>query len=653
MKKIIYFCLTVLLFVFFLVTLVHIPPVKRYLIRYVSEQLEAKTGWHIEVEDVAFSPPFSLKATNVLLTDQKTPIHVESLIVSFRSLYMVGITLDAIQLSDARLLVFYDNKFALSVSQEIGLRGTYNIKNGDITLANLNGIAGPFLFSGDLYLNSNMQLDGSKLHIENENIQADCTLSGIIHSPNISVNASSELFDISATLLAKVVGNTIRGNINLSGVYDQEPFSLSSPITLDAHGIHINASFELEEIKGKVSGRIDYTFEQGSRLFADINEVSFQNTKTGVTFNNISATVESDFQQIIIKELSGSDDEDGHFVGKGFIDLNRNNHFPFEIDFELNKTHILQLEDTKLDVTGDLKIIGNANGAEVYGSLSADSLRISLSEKSASPVDTIDVIYINQTEPLLQTDPSSDWPLKLEIELDIPGTARITDSDLSTKWEGHVNVKGSPESPKLFGELKVIEGKYLFNGRTFDIDQGTITFAGDIEKKTSLYVIANMDIEKNNIEVIVKGHADNPEISFRSNPSMSQQEILSWLLFNKGLSNITTFQGSQLNHSITNIKKGNSGPNFLNKLKSTLGLDRIDISGNPNGDEGEMKVKVGKYISKSTFLSVSKKITNDSNRTTGANAIGIESELTRDIKLQAEVDDDSSGQINLLWKRNY
>ena len=220
------------------------------------------------------------------------------------------------------------------------------------------------------------------------------------------------------------------------------------------------------------------------------------------------------------------------------------------------------------------------------------------------------------------------------------------------------------KSPKVNGELTVVDGKYRVRGRTLEINKGSINFAGDLEKNTSLYVIGEMVIDRYTIEIIVKGLIKNPSISFRSNPPLSRKEILSWVLFNTDISDISEFQGGRLNQSITNLSTGtDDGPDILTRFGDTLGIDRIDITGSP--DASQVSFELGKYVSESTYISISRKPTNDwdskrigtgtldSDEYDQSNRIGIETSIGKNFKIQAEVDEDQSGQINLLWKKDY
>jgi len=241
----------------------------------------------------------------------------------------------------------------------------------------------------------------------------------------------------------------------------------------------------------------------------------------------------------------------------------------------------------------------------------------------------------------------NNWPLVLNLQIEAPNKIFIKGSGFASEWKGSVLLSGDSKAFLVNGDLSIINGTYLFQGKEFQIKEGKISFAGDPEKKTTLYLIASKQIDDINAEIILRGPLKDPAIAFRSNPPLSQSEILSWILFNRGLSDISSFQGRQLNQSIKNLKNDNEEPDVLTKIRNQIGIDRIDISRDEYGEENEVSVQVGKYIYQGVYVSVNKSITAETNR------LAIEANLINHFKLQAEVGDDSAGQLLLKWKKDY
>ena len=86
--------------------------------------------------------------------------------------------------------------------------------------------------------------------------------------------------------------------------------------------------------------------------------------------------------------------------------------------------------------------------ALLKGNLSANSLRITVPEEIPALTETIDVIYINQQRskksPIFYIKDKPTWPIKLDVELNIPNTAIIKGDDWNSRWE---EVSSDPERP--------------------------------------------------------------------------------------------------------------------------------------------------------------------------------------------------------------
>lgn len=377
---------------------------------------------------------------------------------------------------------------------------------------------------------------------------------------------------------------------------------------------------------------------------------TFESVKTGAVFKDIQAVIVAEGKEIQLKELVASDRFNGKLTGTGVMALDPQQHFPYHVDFNIDKSRFFNLDFADAVFTGTARLEGTTTEGFLSGKLNADRLAIVIPEQLPTAAHSVDVTFINtpkgQKQPIYHIK-KGEWPLKLDLAVTVPKTTSINGTNLKTTWKGDLNIQGTSENPELHGELKIAKGSYLFNGKEFLINQGTITFAGDPEKKTSLYVIASHDLGKIIAEIILRGSIKNPTISFRSNPPLSQREILAWILFGRGVSDISATEGAQLNQSITNLKTSNKGPDMLTKIRNKMGIDRIDINRGDNEDANQVSVQVGKYISQGVYVSVNKSVTAESNQ------VCLEANLTKEIKVQAEVGDDQEGQLLLKWKKDY
>jgi translocation and assembly module TamB len=397
--------------------------------------------------------------------------------------------------------------------------------------------------------------------------------------------------------------------------------------------IHVNIAGTLQQPEW--SGHIDF------------NNGSYEIPEIGVLLKDLTAAIEIDGPRLIIKEAAAFDGYAGRIYGIGYYEMNEKEQNPFQLELTLHNAALLNQDHVKMICYGPLTFKGNSQEGWLEGQLQVSNASITIPERSSSTINTVDVTYVNipnAAPPQCAINKKNPWLLGLDIRLNIPRSLTIQGKDLDSLWKGEIAIQGKGGAPQLFGELRVSQGQYLFNGKPFAINKGTITFAGDVEKKTTMYVIAEKDLDKVKVDVIAKGPIKSPEISFRSNPPMPQREILSWLLFNRGTSQITPFQGAQISESITNLSSNQQGPDVLSKIRSTLMIDRFEIGRNSNDANSGVDVEVGKYISDNILISVIK---------SDVNKIALEADLTNRIKLQGQVGDNSEGRLLLKWKKDY
>lgn len=409
---------------------------------------------------------------------------------------------------------------------------------------------------------------------------------------------------------------------------------------------------EVAPLKGNLKLEIDLSGTLANPMVSGtghFRDGSYESIDTGVVYENISATFKGSGDHVQITSIHAESKNGGNIAGYGTLNISIDQKIPFDITLKLDNTRLVAIDWITSNGTGELHLTGNSEHAAIEGSLLANDLVVTIPENKSADVKVIPITYINQCDdeapPTLIEESTFDWPIDLNISIETTNGVAKGD-DFRSKWKGQVVIGGSVQDVQLQGKVTLIEGSYIFNGRPFEITQGAVAFAGDPLKGTNLYVIGEQDLGEITAEVLLKGTLDNPEISLRSKPALPQREVLSWILFGRGTSEINTIENQELTKSISELVK-NHKQDVLTRLRRQIGIDRIDIHRDITGETNEMSVKVGKYISRGVLVSVNKNINNDANR------IGIEARVTRNIKVEAEVGDNSEGHLFLKWKRDY
>ncbi len=378
---------------------------------------------------------------------------------------------------------------------------------------------------------------------------------------------------------------------------------------------------------------------------------TFESYTLGTTFENISAKIIGRGSQVHLAKFSAETNRIRTVNATGSMALDANQNYPFAITINTHHTPLIQLDLASMITSGQLMLQGNLNEAALSGDLKIERADFELPKQLSQSIKEVEITYINQPEheepPTTFKISQEIFPVSLDIRLHALRGINLTGKDLSMEWRGETFIKGTASSPQLFGQVEAIKGEQLINGKMFSLKQGNITFSGNYSDKASLYVIAEHEIDDISAEIVLKGPVNNPLISFRSNPPLSQPEILSLILFNKALPEITSLQGTELTQTFSALNSAGDDADILGKLRKAIGIDRLEFSHSDTHGQNDFSLKVGKYVTPGILVLVNKSMTSD------AKSLTISANLIKSVKLQAEIDEDANSHLLLKWKHDY
>lgn len=662
------------LFTYFtLMVVLRLPQVRERVAHILIEEVKKESGMDLTIENLTLYPSFHAVAENIQLTSPNSKIIADHF----------GIEISPLALIQKEVVIeqLLIEKLTLEGSGEGGAAGVpelpqFSLNHYHIRQLHHPDLPFPLEIEGELQSISDLLTlkakvkhlgsitDELQIKLSHQEDRWIGTLNGIYDHThfegefNYRNTLRAQLLIPKYETLEQIQLDYVDSTLDLQLKKDGEPFSLSLPIEIGEKVTRITLSHDLPSLldlfdidTSNLKGTLNLilTFDPEFKATAELQNGLYELVDLGSALHDIRTELSYKDGQVLLQNLQATDGQNGLVSGNGTISLAK---ATYELNLELQKMTAIALNYTSATGTGNLLIKGDQNGLSLSGDITADRAVLVIPERAPELAETIPVTYINQTTKPL-SEAASSLPLKLDLKIDLP-KGKVEDKELKSKWAGKVHLTGTASDLNVEGEIKLLEGTYRTEGKNFKLTQGSLTFAGDPTKKTTLHAIAEIQINRNQIEVVVKGPINNPTYTFRSNPPMSQREILSWIIFGQGVTDLTPFEGRQVNESIRKINKDESGPNALTKIRQSIGIDTIDLSREKGDDEEGISLKVGKYITDSTYLSVSRKqTTREGGETSATTSLGIETNLTKQISLEAEVGDDSTGQVNLWWKKDY
>ncbi len=249
--------------------------------------------------------------------------------------------------------------------------------------------------------------------------------------------------------------------------------------------------------------------------------------------------------------------------------------FPFitrDFDLLFDVDAKLKLHGKKVEVDGDVNILGNSVHYDVSGS---------------SIVEDADIIIVQE-----QKEKKASALQNLKVNLKIRSEKPLNYYGKNTTIEFYNELRVVKEYETDFmvtGMSTVTKGFYEMEDKYFSLKESHLYFAGD-PKKPLLDIKANYQKDEYTIHVFISGSVEEPIVNFNSEPYLTQQEILSLILFDGTGSN---GQGADAYTLL--------GGSFAKGLIKSLGID-VDhlLLGSDSNDE--LSLEIGRKISKNITL---------------------------------------------------
>lgn len=377
---------------------------------------------------------------------------------------------------------------------------------------------------------------------------------------------------------------------------------------------------------------------------ATVQGGTYENYYTGTKLNAIEAVVKAENGKVILSKLDAKDDSEGSLTAQGELLLNPSQRFPYSISAELEKLTALQLDLVTAEFTGPLEVQGDTKAALAKGRLTVANADFEIPEALPLHVPSLSVSYINQPAHIQPSTlpPAKIFPLAIDLDLSAPDQIFVNGRGLRSEWKGDVHLTGSNSSIAANGSLSLIRGEFAFAGQRFSLTQGEITFVDKTTQNAYLSLQGTLTLADLTIIVLLNGPLSSPRITFQSMPYLPTSSLLSRVLFNKDISEISPFQAIQLAQMIVTLS-GGSGIDVLETIRKSIGVDRLNIVS--SGASDEISVQIGKYLVEGVMVTLSQGV--DSSQ------ILVEVELKHGFVLQAETQDDEEGKFSLKWNLNY
>ncbi|MEO1241950.1 MAG: translocation/assembly module TamB domain-containing protein [Pseudomonadota bacterium] len=328
------------------------------------------------------------------------------------------------------------------------------------------------------------------------------------------------------------------------------------------------------------------------------------------------------------------------------------------VDDEPDINLALRLDDAALSAfpvntvraNGEINVTGPLDAIAASGAVIIDELDAEIVTPENTGLVAIDVVaYDGETD---APRPTIEQP-KTEIAYDLSVTADdrifVRGRGLESEWAADVKIVNAKDTALITGAMTLRRGWLDFSGRRFDLTTGRITFDRLSANNPLLDIRAEYETSDGVTAVIaVSGRAETPSVELTSTPTLPSEDVMALVLFGKPAGELTALESLQTAQALASL--GGIGPfggagGVTSSIREAVGLDLLNIDIDPENGGGSLTV--GKYVADGFFVSA----TQDAQGETGA--VRVEYEITDNISVETEIQQDGDQTFSANWKRDF
>jgi translocation and assembly module TamB len=386
-----------------------------------------------------------------------------------------------------------------------------------------------------------------------------------------------------------------------------------------------------------------------------IDEGSLELTAVGIPYEKIHARISANGTRLEVRALH-AEAGDGTADVTGSVDLPVGGPGGADLALQLNRFFAVRREAYEAAVSGTLTARGPLAAPELTGNLDVDRALVRpsglpASEPTVARDTTIEVVGApTPFEDTLAPGPATALaePLRLALTVTIARNAWIRRDDADIEIAGELKVTKAPQQPvRITGQIRLVRGWYMFKGRRFTLQEGTITFAGSAPPAPTFDLTAVHRAGEYEIEVHITGSADKPTLTLSSTPPLEQADILSVLLFGKATQQLGRGQSADLQDQALQLAAGYVVPELRTSVMNALGVDTLEVE-LPQGAEQTGRVSAGRYVADDVFLSLAQEL-----GPRAAQEVGIEYEVGANVSVRGSTTTRGTSAIDLFWRYRY
>ena len=481
------------------------------------------------------------------------------------------------------------------------------------------------------------------------------SLSGVLRGDwsNGRLKVDAEMGNLPDTSLVLEAGVPLRLSAPPLAVHIpvEEPVSGHLTWRGDLAGVWTLLALGEDRVRGRAELVMDWSGTVGAPRVSGhlaLTDGEYENFNSGTIVRNIELTGHGSERQVVITRAIGTDGDSGRFSASGTLDLVPTQDFPMDLSMELQKAVVIRHDVLTATATGRIALQGPASNPLLSGQVKTDRVEARIASLPREVVK-LDVIEVNTAGPVphgtLQANGTEEPSMQLDLSVTMPNQVFIRGRGLDSEWAGDLRITGTVRAPMIEGMLRPVRGLFAFAGKDFILGDGSIRFDGTEEIDPLLNLSATYSRADFTATVDIRGSALHPSITLSSQPPLPESEIVSRVLFDRGVGQLSAIEAAQLADAIASLT-GEGAPNILDVARRTLGVDVFRVEASPDDTEAPV-LTVGKYLSEDVYVGFAQ----GTDPATGSTSVEVQ--IMPNVTVKTDVRQDGVSNVGIKWRWDY
>ncbi|HEU4781448.1 MAG TPA: translocation/assembly module TamB domain-containing protein [Steroidobacteraceae bacterium] len=277
-----------------------------------------------------------------------------------------------------------------------------------------------------------------------------------------------------------------------------------------------------------------------------------------------------------------------------------------EIRIDGENLRVVDVPEARIDASPNLDFRIAGREILVKGEVKVPLARIQPADLTNAVLSSADERLVGPTEQV-EKDP---FLVTSEITMTLGEKVTIDTYGLVGHITGSITERTRPGEPtRATGELQVRDGTYTALARKLDIERGRLIFSGGLLADPAVDIRAIKEFPDVKAGVNVRGSLREPRLSFFSEPTIPQAQIVSLLLAGGSLQSVQDQSRSGTPGAQQEVA-GQAAALLAAQLGSKLGLPDISVESTLSN---ETSLVLGKYLSPRLYVSYGVSLTESIN----------------------------------------